>query len=154
MLTAAIVALVAGPAFAGTILAVTDVSLSMGKAIVLGLVEGMTEYLPVSSTGHLLVTSRILGIPSGDNNAGNAMKAYEIAIQFGAIVAVLGLYRHRFATMIEGLTGRSDEGRHLLQALAVAFVPAAVIGIVGEKVIKSHLFGVGPVIGAWAVGGS
>ena len=153
MLVAVIVVLSAGPAFAGPLLAVADVSLSVWHAVVLGLVEGITEYLPVSSTGHLLVTSHILGLPTGSNKAGDALKAYEIAIQFGAIVAVLGLYRHRFATMIEGLTGRSDEGRHLLQALAVAFVPAAVIGIIGEKVIKSHLFGVGPVIGAWAVGG-
>jgi len=152
MLVAFIVVFSAGPAFAGPILAVADVSLSVWHAVVLGLVEGITEYLPVSSTGHLLVTSRILGLPHS-GSAGDALKSYEIAIQFGAIVAVLGLYRHRFVTMIEGVTKRSEEGRRLLFALAVAFVPAAVIGIVGEKVIKSVLFGVGPVIGAWAVGG-
>ena len=152
VLTVAIVTLVAGPAFAGPIVAVGDASLSVWKAIVLGLVEGITEYLPVSSTGHLLVTSRILGLPHS-GTAGDALKSYEIAIQFGAIVAVLGLYRHRFVTMIEGVTKRSEEGRRLLFALAVAFVPAAVIGIIGEKVIKSVLFGPGPVIGAWAVGG-
>ena len=55
--------------------------------------------------------------------------------------------------MIEGVTKRSEEGRHLLLALTVAFVPAAVIGVIGEKVIKKYLFGVGPVIAAWAVGG-
>lgn len=152
MLVAVIVVFSAGPAFAAPILALAHVGLGVADAIVLGLVEGITEYLPVSSTGHLLVASRILDLPHS-GSAGDALKSYEIAIQFGAIVAVLGLYRHRFATMIEGLTGRSDEGRSLLRALAVAFVPAAVIGIVGEKVIKSHLFGVGPVIGAWAVGG-
>lgn len=152
MLVALIVVFSAGPALAAPLLAVADVGLGVGQAIVLGLVEGVTEYLPISSTGHLLVTSRILGLPHS-GKAGDALKAYEIAIQFGAIVAVLGLYRHRFVTMIEGVTGRSDEGRRLLVALTVAFVPAAVIGIVGEKVIKSVLFGVGPVIGAWAVGG-
>jgi undecaprenyl-diphosphatase len=152
ILMVAIVALAAGPAFAGPLLAAADVGLSVGQAIVLGLVEGITEYLPVSSTGHLLVASRILDLPHS-GSAGDALKSYEIAIQAGAIVAVLGLYRHRFVTMIEGVTKRSDEGRRLLIALAIAFVPAAIIGVIGEKVIKSHLFGVGPVIFAWAVGG-
>ena len=149
----ALLLVAASPALAAPILAVAHVSLTVGDAIVLGLVEGITEYLPISSTGHLLVTSRILGLPTGPGRAGDAMKAYEIAIQSGAIVAVLGLYRHRFMTMIEGVTKRSEEGRHLLLSLTVAFVPAAVIGIVGEKVIKKYLFGVGPVIAAWAVGG-
>ena len=153
VVVAAILVLAASPALAVPILAVVHVSLSVGDAIVLGLVEGLTEYLPISSTGHLLVTARILGLPTGSGRAGDAMKSYEIAIQAGAIVAVLGLYRHRFATMIEGITKRSEEGRHLLLALVIAFVPAAVIGVIGEKVIKKYLFGVGPVIGAWAVGG-
>ena len=143
----------ASPAVAAPLLAVAHVGLGVGQAIVLGLVEGITEYLPISSTGHLLLTARILGLPTGSGRAGDAMKSYEIAIQAGAIVAVLGLYRHRFVTMIEGVTKRSQAGRHLLIALAVAFVPAAVIGVLGEKVIKKQLFGVGPVIGAWAVGG-
>jgi undecaprenyl-diphosphatase len=149
----AVLLLAASPAVAVPILAVVHVSLSIGDAIVLGLVEGLTEYLPISSTGHLLLTARILGLPTGSGPAGDAMKSYEIAIQAGAIVAVLGLYRHRFATMIEGITKRSEEGRHLLLALVIAFVPAAVIGVIGEKVIKKYLFGVGPVIGAWVVGG-
>ena len=155
LLVVAIVLVAAGPAFAVPVLAaahVAHVGLGVGQAIVLGLVEGITEYLPISSTGHLLVTSRILGLPHS-GRAGDALKSYEIAIQAGAIVAVLGLYRHRFVTMIVGVTKRSEEGRRLLIALAVAFVPAAVIGVIGEKVIKKNLFGVGPVIGAWAVGG-
>ena len=155
-LVAAIVVLAAGPVFAVPVVpvlgAVHAASLDVIRAIVLGLVEGITEYLPISSTGHLLLTSRILGLPHS-GRAGDALKSYEIAIQAGAIVAVLGLYRHRFVTMIEGVTKRSQDGRRLLMALAVAFVPAAVIGLVGEKVIKKYLFGVGPVIGAWAVGG-
>ncbi len=155
LLVIAIVLVAAGPAFAVPVLAaarLAPVGLGVGKAIVLGLVEGITEYLPISSTGHLLLTSRILGLPHS-GRAGDALKSYEIAIQAGAIVAVLGLYRHRFVTMIEGVTKRSEEGRRLVIALVVAFVPAAVIGLVGEKVIKKYLFGVGPVIGAWAVGG-
>ena len=152
LLVGLILVLAAGPAFAAPVIAVVHTGLGVGQAIVLGLVEGITEYLPISSTGHLLVASRILDLPHA-GKPGDALKAYEIAIQSGAIVAVLGVYRHRFVTMIEGVTGRSDEGRRLLFALTVAFVPAAVIGVVGEKVIKSVLFGVGPVIGAWAVGG-
>lgn len=152
MLVAVIVVFSAGPALAVPLLAVAEVGLGVGQAIVLGLVEGITEYLPISSTGHLLVTSRILGLPHS-GAAGDALKSYEIAIQAGAIVAVLGLYRSRFVTMIEGVTQRSEEGRRLLLALVVAFVPAAVIGVIGEKVIKAKLFGAGPVIGAWAVGG-
>ncbi|MGZ4678025.1 MAG: undecaprenyl-diphosphate phosphatase [Acidimicrobiia bacterium] len=143
---------VASPAFAAGVVGAVNVSLTAGRAALLGLVEGITEYLPVSSTGHLLVTSRILGLPDS-GKAGDALKSYEIAIQSGAILAVLGLYRHRFATMIEGITGRSDEGRRLLLALLVAFVPAAIVGVVGEKVIKDVLFGVPPVIAAWIVGG-
>lgn len=153
MLVAVIVVFSAGPAMAVPVLAVSHNLLSVGQAIVLGLVEGITEYLPVSSTGHLLVTSRILNLPHGNGDAATALKSYEIAIQAGAIVAVLGLYRSRFVTMIEGITKRSEEGRRLVLALVVAFVPAAVIGLIGEKLIKKHLFGVGPVIGAWALGG-
>lgn len=152
VLTVAVIVIAAGPVFAVPIAAAADVSLSAGRAAILGLVEGITEYLPVSSTGHLLVTARILGLPDS-GRAGDALKSYEIAIQSGAILAVLGIYRHRFATMIDGIRGRSDTGRRLLVALAVAFVPAAIIGLVGEKFIKDVLFGVGPVLVAWVVGG-
>jgi undecaprenyl-diphosphatase len=152
VVTAATFALVTTPAFADGVLAVVHASLSLGQAIVLGVVEGLTEYLPISSTGHLIVTSRILGLPDS-GKAGDALKSYEIAIQGGAILAVLVLYRHRFGTMVDGLRNRSAEGRRLLIALVVAFVPAAVLGLIGEKVIKDYLFGVPPVIAAWVVGG-
>ena len=66
---------------------------------------------------------------------------------------MLGLYRHRFATMVEGVTGRSDDGRRVLIGVLIAFVPAAVVGVVFENAIKDVLFGVGPVLGAWVVGG-
>ena len=152
VLAAVTLALVATPAFADGILAVAHASLSFAEAVVLGVVEGLTEYLPISSTGHLIVTSRILGLPDS-GKAGDALKSYEIAIQGGAILAVLFLYRHRFVTMVDGLRNRSDEGRRLLVAIVTAFVPAAVLGLIGEKVIKDYLFGVPPVVGAWAVGG-
>jgi undecaprenyl-diphosphatase len=131
---------------------VADDVLSAVDAVVLGIVEGVTEYLPISSTGHLLVTARILGLPT-KGAAGDAVKSYEIAIQFGAILAVFVLYRHRVWTMVEGLVGRSDTGRRLLIAVVIAFVPAAVVGVVSERAIKDVLFGTWPVVAAWIVGG-
>jgi undecaprenyl-diphosphatase len=126
--------------------------LSAAQAVVLGLVEGLTEYLPISSTGHLLVASRIMDLPDS-GTVGDALKSYEIAIQFGAILAVVLLFRRRLWVMVEGLLGRSDQGRRLLKAIAIAFVPAAVVGLVSEKIVKDVLFGVGPVVIAWVVGG-
>jgi undecaprenyl-diphosphatase len=126
--------------------------LTAGEAVVLGLVEGITEFLPISSTGHLLVASRIMNLPES-GSAGDALKSYEIAIQFGAILAVLLLYRQRVGVMVEGLRGRSEQGRQLLTAVAIAFVPAAIVGLVSEKLIKDVLFGVAPVVIAWIVGG-
>jgi undecaprenyl-diphosphatase len=122
------------------------------KAVVLGVVEGVTEYLPVSSTGHLLVTQRILGI--GDTDATkDAADTYAIAIQFGAILAVLVLYWQRIVSILKGLIGQDSDGRRLLIALVMAFLPAVVVGVVAEKKIKDHLFGPWPVIVAWFIGG-
>ncbi len=149
-----IVAVWATPAGASvTVLATqTGHALSLVEAILFGLVEGFTEFLPISSTGHLLVLARILNVGQHGHSV-DAVKSYEIAIQAGAILAVAGLYRHRFLTMIEGATGRSVEGRRVLIGVAIAFVPAAIVGVVLESKIKDVLFGVGPVIGAWVVGG-
>src|SRR4051812_49258674 len=127
-------------------------TLSAGQAVVFGVVEGVTEYLPISSTGHLLVTARIMDLPDS-GKASDAVKSYEIAIQFGAILAVLVLYRRRLQGMVEGLFGRNAEGREVLNAVAIAFVPAAIVGVVAEKVIKDLLFGVWPVVVAWIIGG-
>ena len=123
------------------------------QALVLGLVEGLTEYLPVSSTGHLLLAQRLMGIGSS-----TASDAFAISIQGGAILAVLGLYRARVAQMMMGLLGRDQTGRHLLINLVVAFIPAAVLGLLLEKPIKKYLFGgdewgLWPVVAAWFVGG-
>ena len=126
--------------------------MSTWKAMVLGAVEGVTEYLPISSTGHLVVTQRILGI--GDTSATkDAADSYAIAIQFGAILAVLVLYRKRIESIIRGLFGRDPDGSNLLFSLVIAFIPAVIIGVVIEKPIKSHLLNVGPIVGAWIVGG-
>jgi len=152
---AVLIFLAASPAGARAAVAARDTaarSLGAADAAVLGVVEGVTEFLPISSTGHLLITSRLLDLPSS-GKAGDAVKSYEIAIQFGAILAVLVLYRRHVGSMIEGLAGRSAEGRELVRVVAIAFVPAAVVGVIAEKVIKDLLFGTWPVVVAWIVGG-
>jgi undecaprenyl-diphosphatase len=125
--------------------------LTAGKAVVLGVVEGVTEFLPISSTGHLLVAERILDI--GQNDATKqAADTYTVAIQIGAILAVLVLYFGRIRSMIEGAVGRDPGGRRALIGVLVAFMPAALVGVVGSQFIEKHLLAVGPVIGAWIVG--
>jgi undecaprenyl-diphosphatase len=126
--------------------------LTTAKAIVLGVVEGVTEYLPVSSTGHLLVTEELLDVGETDATE-DAADTYAITIQAGAILAVVLLYFRRLQSMVAGLAGRDPEGRRVLVALVIAFLPAAIVGVALEAQIKDHLFGVGPVIAAWAVGG-
>jgi undecaprenyl-diphosphatase len=137
---------------ASAVVAASEHALSVGQAILFGLVEGLTEFLPISSTGHLLVLARILDVGQ-HGKAEDAIKSYEIAIQAGAILAVAGLYRHRFLTMIEGVSGKSEDGRRVLVGVVIAFVPAAIVGVIFESVIKDVLFGVGPVLVAWVVGG-
>lgn len=118
------------------------------QALILGLVEGITEYLPVSSTGHLVVVQRLIGI-----EASEAANAYVVAIQAGAILAVLTLYRARIQQMLAGLFGRDAQGAHLLRTLVVAFVPAAVLGLAFDEMIEQYLFGIWPVVIAWVLGG-
>src|SRR3546814_10492837 len=91
----------------------------------LGAVEGITEYLPVSSTGHLLVAARMLGL--GDVSDGSALGTYVIAVQVGAILAVLGLYRERFRSLAVAAVGGAVEVRSLAIAIIVAFIPAGVV---------------------------
>lgn len=159
-------ALVAGAAlvvlFPGQALAVardaaplTDNLLTWWKAAILGIVEGVTEYLPISSTGHLLVTARILDLPDAKGSAGlEAVNTYAIAIQFGAIVAVVGLFWRRFVEMVQGLFGRNPEGRHLLFTLVIAFIPSALLGVLFDNRIEDALFGPWPVVVAWVLGGA
>ena len=128
-----------------------DSTLHPLKAIVLGAVEGITEFLPISSTGHLLVTERLLGLGTGTSKT--AMDTYTVAIQLGAILAVVGIYRAHLTSMARGLIGRDRDGRRLLGLVAVAFIPSAVVGLALDDTIKAHLFGVWPVIAAWTVGG-
>jgi undecaprenyl-diphosphatase len=124
--------------------------LSILEAVILGIVEGITEYLPVSSTGHLLVAGKLLGIGNG---AEAALDTFSIAIQFGAILAVLLLYRSRVASVTRGVAGRDAAGRNVASRLAVAFAPAAGVGLLAGDRLKDALFGPVPVAIAWAVGG-
>jgi undecaprenyl-diphosphatase len=126
--------------------------LSLTDALVLGVVEGVTEYLPVSSTGHLVVTARLLGLDT-EGAPGDALDSYIIVIQVGAIAAVLALYRRRISQMLAGIAGRDETGRRLLVALALAFLPAAVIALGLQSFISDSLLEPGPVAAAWLVGG-
>jgi undecaprenyl-diphosphatase len=130
------------------------------QAVVLGVVEGLTEYLPVSSTGHLLMAERIMGIgddpyqsPAQREQTKEAVDAYTICIQAGAIIAVLWLYFGRIQQIALGLIGRDAVGRRLLVNVAAGFLPAAVLGLLFNKMIKSYLFGPWPVVAAWLLGG-
>ena len=138
-------------ASSGTTTTTDDNELTAPKAIVLGLVEGVTEYLPISSTGHLHVTQRLLDI--GETEAtGDAADTYAITIQAGAIFAVLLLYRRRIADVVRGMFGRSEAGRRVFVALVLAFLPAAAFGVAFDDAIKDNLLDVGPIAGAWIVG--
>ena len=132
-------------------------------AWILGMVEGITEYLPVSSTGHLIITSWMLGLDRTPEQR-SAVHDFEIIIQGGAILAVLGLYRARIGQMVRGTASRlgvgglgpkdrMDAGWTIARNVLVAFVPAAAIGFAAKDAIKEHLFNPAAVIGALVVGG-
>lgn len=100
------------------------------EAALLGLVEGLTEFLPVSSTGHLMLTSSLLGIPDSE-----FVGAFEVIIQFGAILAIVALFPKRLFT-----------DRATMLRIAAGFVPTAILGALFYPVIKAHLFGNIPLI--------
>lgn len=150
--------------------------LDAGDAVVLGLVEGVTEFLPISSTGHLIIANEVLGLdseqqltaadgrplwyrpPGPENPAGEpltlkvAADAYAVIIQAGAILAVVVLYWRQFLGMALGLAGRSSAGFRLLRNVLCAFIPVAAIGFLLHDWIDEHLFSVPAVIGALVAG--
>jgi len=132
--------------------ALANADLSWWEAAILGLVEGLTEYLPVSSTGHLLVTAELLGLRDTAEST-EAIETFAICIQIGAIFAVLVLYWSRIQQMLDGLLGRSDEGRRVLIAVITAFVPTAILGVTFFGIVRDRFFGVGPIAWAWLIGG-
>lgn len=115
------------------------------QALVLGVVEGLTEFLPISSTGHLILVGDLLDF---NDERG---KLFEIVIQFGAILAVIWEYRARFARVLAGLPG-DPVARRFVGNLAIAFMPLAVLGLLFGKTIKAHLFQPVPVALAFIVG--
>lgn len=115
------------------------------KALILGIVEGLTEFLPISSTGHLIVLGDLMNFNSNG-------KVFEIAIQLGAILAIVVEYRQRFTNVITGI-GRNDQANRFVLNLAIAFIPAAVVGLLFRKHIKEYLFNSITVAIALIVGG-
>jgi undecaprenyl-diphosphatase len=116
------------------------------KAAILGLVEGLTEFLPISSTGHLILAGSLLGWH--DDKA----KVFDVAIQTGAMAAVIWYYRARIGRIVGGL-GTDPVARRFALNVVIAFLPAAVLGVLFGKYIKSVLFEPVPVALAFIVGG-
>lgn len=116
------------------------------KIIIMGIVEGLTEFLPISSTGHLILAGSLL------NFTGEKMKVFEIAIQAGAIFAVCLEYRHKIASILGGI-GNDPKARKFVLNLMIAFFPAALLGLLFSKKIKEFLFAPVPVALAFIIGG-
>lgn len=115
------------------------------KVIIMGFVEGLTEFLPISSTGHLILAGSLL------NFTGEKVKVFEIVIQAGAMLAVCWEYRERIAHVARNFF-RDSGARRFVINLAVAFVPAVVLGLLFGKIIKAHLFKPVPVALAFIIG--
>jgi undecaprenyl-diphosphatase len=147
-------------------------TLTNGDAVILGVVEGVTEFLPISSTGHLILADHFLGLDEetpiasahdsghaeGDSGpkpvtVKQAADAYIIVIQIGAIAAVLIICWARVWSILMGLLGKDRKGLLLARNLIVAFLPAVVIGLLLEKWIDRYLFNTWPVIAALFAGG-
>jgi len=116
-------------------------------AVLLGVVEGLTEFLPVSSTGHLILADRLLG------GVGEGHASFDIVIQLGAVLAVLIHYRKLLLARASGVLQRDADSIRLFYALFIGFLPVAVVGLAVRRVIKEHLFGLVPVASALIVGG-
>jgi undecaprenyl-diphosphatase len=120
--------------------------LLLAKSAVMGVVEGLTEFLPISSTGHLILSASLL------NMQGAFVKVFEVAIQTGAMLAVIWEYRERLANTLRGITHEPVAQRFARNVL-IAFLPAVVFGLALGSFIKSHLFHPVPVALAFVVGG-
>ncbi len=125
--------------------------MTITQSIILGIVEGLTEYLPVSSTGHLILAEQAMKLQTPENKV--ALDAYTICIQAGAIFAVLGLYFGRVKSMALGVLGKDPAGRALTIKVLAAFLPAAVVGLAFNKKIDAALMNLWTVTIAWLVGG-
>jgi undecaprenyl-diphosphatase len=120
------------------------------KAAILGVVEGLTEFLPISSTGHLIIAGQLVGF------TGDKAKLFEIVIQCGAILAVCWEYRARLTSVATGVAAAGAAGeaaRKFLLNLFIAFLPLALLGLAFNKAIKAALFNATTVAIAFIVGG-
>ena len=115
------------------------------KAAILGIVEGLTEFLPISSTGHLIIAGQLVGF------TGDKAKLFEIVIQCGAILAVCWEYRQRLINVATGLHQKAQQ--RFLMNLFIAFLPLAILGLIFGKAIKAALFNSTAVAVAFIVGG-
>lgn len=120
--------------------------LSFVQSVVLGIVEGLTEFLPISSTGHLIISGDLL------KYTGEQAKTFEIVIQLGAILAVCWHYRQRLMRVLAGLRGESAAWRFVIN-LAIGVLPSAIFGLALHKIIKTYLFNPVVVAVALIVGG-
>ncbi|MBN39327.1 MAG: UDP-diphosphatase [Acidimicrobiaceae bacterium] len=154
--SAAIVLVLFFELFAGQASASNSATIAEGlvlwKAIVLGVVEGLTEFLPISSTGHLLAAKELMHLDSSEISE-QAIDSYIISIQIGAILAIIVLYKNRIRQMYEGLRGQSEIGKVVLRNLVAAFVPTAIIGLLLADYVKDRLYESELVAYAWIVGG-
>ncbi|WP_119154792.1 undecaprenyl-diphosphate phosphatase [Caldimonas tepidiphila] len=116
------------------------------KAAIMGIVEGLTEFLPISSTGHLILAGSLLQF------TGDKVKVFEIAIQTGAMFAVMWEYRTRLLATMRGI-GSEAVAQRFARNVLIAFVPAVVLGLALGSLIKSHLFHPVPVATAFVIGG-
>ena len=116
------------------------------KAAIMGIVEGLTEFLPISSTGHLILAGSLLDF------TGETVRVFEIAIQSGAMLAVVWQYRERLLATVLGLAS-DPRAQHFTRNLLIAFLPAVVLGLLFGSWVKSHLFAPVPVATSFIVGG-
>ena len=140
----------------------TPQRISTLQAIILGAIQGLTEYLPVSSTGHLILANYWMGLTASVDTTrkltsgfikNEAVDTFDIVLHAGTFLAVLGLYRKRVGRMAKGLVGTDPGGLQLVAALALAFLPAAVIGYKFKDTIAENLYNPVTVAAALAVGG-
>lgn len=149
-LTLVLVAASAGCVALGTMIGPGGTTgMGPGRALILGTVEGATEFLPISSTGHLVLVDHLLS----EDGAGDAeADAFLVIVQIGAIAAVLGLYRHRIGTVVRGIRHRGH-GRTIGGALTIAALPALAFGALAGPAIKDRLLEPAPVTAALVAGG-
>jgi len=122
-------------------------SLHLLKALFLGLIEGLTEFLPISSTGHLILFGNWIDFSSGE------ARVFEVVIQFGAILAVMWIYRERIRQLVTGVFQGDADSQRFATIVLVAFLPAAIIGALFIGPIKRYLFDPAVVAGALIAGG-